>query len=200
MSPAKRVFVIVGHTAALTPRFTLNDLPGSGGRLDILCRCVTAALCLSHSIRRDVQVYLVLQDQITVRFEGEAVKRLNPDERSTAALVQRALERLPAISASEEQESTPGVFVSRAGLAAVLERLKTQSVELFVLHEHGRDIRTVKIHEPVAFVLSDHQDLSASEEALLERCQRLSLGPVALHADHCIPLVHNELDRRGSEG
>ena len=199
MVQCKRIFVVLGHTAAITPDFTLNDLPGSAGRLDILCRCVTAAFCLSHGIRTDVNVYLVLRDQVTVRFAGDRLKRLNPDERSTGALIRRALETMPSLLAGQERESTPGVFVSSRGLTAVLQELEDQGIERVVLHERGRDIRTVKMNDPVAFILSDHYDFAPDEEALLGDCQQVSLGPVVLHADHCISIVHNELDRRAGE-
>ena len=199
MDSPRRIFVILGHTAAITPDFTLNDLPGSAGRLDILCRCVTAAFCLSHRIRTAVEVYLVLQDQVTVRFEGQSVKRLNPDERSTGALIKRALEVLQEVPTASEQESTPGVFVSRCGLSSIVQPLAAQGVSRFVLHEEGSDIRKVSIKEPAAFLLSDHQEFTSVEAILLEGCQRLSLGPTVLHADHCISIVHNELDRRAAQ-
>ncbi len=199
MAQARRTFVILGHTAAITPHFTLNDLPGSAGRLDILCRCVTAAFCLSHGIRTAVQVYLVLRDQVAVRLEGSRLKRLNPDEHSTGALIKRALEALPNVRPGEQCESTPGVFVSLGGLQTVLDKLQAEGIALYLLHEHGKDLRSVEIKEPVAFVLSDHQDFHSSEEALMAGYPRLSLGPVILHADHCIAIVHNELDRRVSQ-
>lgn len=199
MAQARRTFIILGHTAAITPDFTLNDLPGSAGRLDILCRCVTAAFCISHGIRTDVHVYLVLRDQVTVRFEGSRLKRLNPDERSTGALIKRALEALPNVRPGEQRESTPGVFVCLGGLQTVLHKLEAEGTALFMLHEQGKDLRTVEIKEPVAFVLSDHQEFHSSEEALLASYPHLSLGPMVLHADHCVAIVHNELDRRASQ-
>ncbi|MDY7081623.1 MAG: tRNA (pseudouridine(54)-N(1))-methyltransferase TrmY, partial [Halobacteria archaeon] len=79
-----RKFVVLGHTAPTEPDFTLNDLPGSAGRLDVLCRCVNSSFFLSHSLREDVRLYLVLQGEITLRFEGRELQHLNPDERSTA--------------------------------------------------------------------------------------------------------------------
>jgi tRNA (pseudouridine54-N1)-methyltransferase len=192
MNAPKRVFVILGHKAAVTPDFTLSDLPGSAGRLDILARCVTAAFCLSHGIRADVEVYLVLRDEITVRFQGSRLKRLNPDERSTGALIQHALR-----ARQEGQErSTPGVTVAARGLRAVLEELEDQGVRVYVLDEHGIDVREAQLPQPVAFVLSDHVNFTAEELALLQRYEKISLGPTVLHADHCIPIVHNELDRR----
>lgn len=192
VSETQRAFVILGHKAALTSDFTLNDLPGAAGRLDILARCVTSALCLSHGMRTDTDVYLVLQGQIVVRFEGARVKRLNPDERSTGALVKHALKALE----DGKERSTPGVAVARRGLDDVLYELGDRGFSIYVLDEGGRDIREAAFINSVAFVLSDHQNFSATDEKTLAGCSRLSLGPTILQADHCIPIVHNELDRR----
>lgn len=188
----QRAFVIVGHTQPTTPDFTLNDLPGSAGRMDILARCVTAAFCLSHGLRKDVEVFLVLQDEATIRFEGARLKRLNPDERSTGALIQHALRALQ----EGRTRSTPGVTAARRPLRDVLKELEERGFRLYVLDERGEDIRTAPLAAKSGFVLSDHLNFTPQEEALLEGYPKLSLGPAVLHADHCIPIVHNELDRR----
>lgn len=187
-----RTFLILGHRAALTPDFTLNDLPGSAGRLDILCRCVTSAFCLSHGIRRDVMVYLILQNQLVIRLEGARLKHLNPDERSTGALLQKALLAHQEHPESEI-ESTPGIFISKGALPDLLARVKEKET-VYVLHEEGRPIGEIALPQEVAFVLSDHCNFQPDEEALLKDYSRLSLGPRSLHADHCITIVHNQLD------
>lgn len=191
-----RTFIILGHRAALTPDFTLNDLPGSAGRLDVLCRCVTAAFCLSHGIRRDVTVYLILQNQIVIRLEGTRLKHLNPDERSTGALLQKALSAHQQ-HPEREIESTPGIFIRRGTLSDVLTRVP-QTV--YVLHEQGHPISKIDLPQDAAFVLSDHLDFQPDEEALLKDHPHLSLGPLSLHADHCITIVHNQLDRASVNG
>ena len=89
-----RRFVLLAHKAPVAPDFTLNDLPGSAGRIDVLCRAIGAAFFLSHDLRKDVEVDILLQDQVQIRLVGEKLKRLNPDERSTAALIKHALEKL----------------------------------------------------------------------------------------------------------
>ncbi len=190
-----RVFLVLGHRVPLTPNFSLNDLPGSAGRLDILCRCVTAAFCLSHGIRRDVMVYLVLQDQITVRLDGRRLRHLNPDERSTAALIQKALAAFCEGEAGEI-ESTPGIFVAAGGLAEALRRVQQAGLTVYMLHERGAPIRQAQLSSDAAFVLSDHLEFLPEEETALEGAPRLSVGPLSLHADHCIVIVHNELDLR----
>lgn len=192
-----RAFIVLGHRVPLTPDFSLNDLPGSAGRLDILCRCVTAAFCLSHGIRRDVMVYLVLQNQIVVRLDGSRLKHLNPDERSTAALLQRALKAFAdSTHKDQELESTPGIFIASGGLADVLERVQGLVLPVYWLHERGAPIRQAQLSRGAAFVLSDHLEFLPEESAILARFPRLSVGPLSLHADHCIVIVHNELDLR----
>ncbi len=190
-----RAFIVLGHKVPLTPNFSLNDLPGSAGRLDILCRCVTAAFCLSHGIRRDVTVYLVLQNQIVLRLEGRRLKHLNPDERSTAALIQKALKACTERTGTEI-ESTPGIFVASGGLPHVLQRVADEGLTVYWLHERGSPIRHVQLSTDAAFVLSDHLEFLPEEEAILADFPKLSLGPLSLHADHCIVLAHNELDVR----
>lgn len=133
-----RNFVIVGHKATTNPDFSLEDIPGTSGRLDILCRSVTAAFVISHGIRKDVCVYLVLlggEIPKTILLQGETLRHLNPDERTTAALLKKAL-NVPATQ--EWAMSTSGIFVRTGGLREVLDDLK--SVRMIYLREDGLDI------------------------------------------------------------
>jgi tRNA (pseudouridine54-N1)-methyltransferase len=185
------LFAIIGHLARTDGGFSLNDLPGSGGRMDVLCRCVNASLFLSHDLRRDTDCYLVLCGEPagpkTVRFSGSTVRSLSPDERSAGALIKKALD-LPA--GSEFRDAAPGISVRKGGL------LRLMSEHTFgVLDEKGSDIRSSGTL-PGAFVLSDHLNFTQEEESLLHECPRYSVGPACLHADHAITVVHNELDRR----
>lgn len=189
-----RAFIILGHRAPLTPQFTLNDLPGSAGRLDVLCRCVHGALFLSHDLRRDAEVFLVLQDQLTVRICGGTVKRLNPDERSTAALIQKALERIQSHAGPDPVLSTPGITIARQGLGSLLSQLRARGFRLLVLHEGGSGFTLPAEPEPLAFVLSDHLDFSPADEQVLGGLPRMSLGPRVYPASHCIVVVNHWLD------
>jgi tRNA (pseudouridine54-N1)-methyltransferase len=184
-------FAIVGHLVRTDGVFSFNDLPGSGGRLDVLCRCVNSTLFLSHDLRRDADCYLILCGEPaapkTIRFSGTAVRSLSPDERSAAALIKKALE-LPV--GSEFRDAAPGVSVRKGGLARLI---KEQAFA--VLDEKGADIRSNETL-PEAFILSDHLNFTDDEESLIRNCPRYSVGPSCLHADHTITVVHNELDRR----
>jgi tRNA (pseudouridine54-N1)-methyltransferase len=186
-------FAVIGHLASTDGAFSLNDLPGSGGRMDILCRCVNASLFLSHDIRRDAECYLILNGgpvpPKTIRFSGNMIRSLSPDERSAGALIKKALS-IPV--GSEFRDAAPGVSVRKGGL----ERLMTERA-FSVLDENGTDIRTAGII-PDTFLLSDHLNFTVEEELLVKQCPRYSVGAVCIHADHTITIVHNELDRRKS--
>lgn len=193
-----RQFIVSGHDVPTTPEFSLDDLAGGAGRLDVLCRCVSSAFFLSHAIREDVRVYLVLGDEFTVRFEGSELRRLNPDERSTGALIRKALgEREEAIG-HMEVETSPGVYLSRRGFEPILEAAAGDGT-VIQLHEEGDAVVEAEPHEEPVFVLSDHHDFTEHEADLLaERADaRVRLGPEALHANHAITVAHNWLDTRG---
>lgn len=196
-----RDIVIIGHKAKTSGDFSLNDLPGSAGRIDILCRCVSSALFLSFGMRRDVNIHLLLLGEPDpgkiIRFEGLNLKYLNPDERSSGSLIQKALQKEVT---EKDTRSTPGVWIRRGDLKSLLSEFRGRP--LLYLREDGRDIKEFarEIRDPV-FVLGDHTGVTEEEEKqLFEAGAKVtSVGPISIHSDHCITLIHNEVDRAESE-
>lgn len=190
-----RRFLVVGHRAVTRPDFSLDDLAGAAGRMDILLNAANAALQLAHDLRRDTEAALLLlgppDPPRLVRFLGHRLRSFQPDIRSNAALVRMALEHASRV----ERETSPGVLSSKATFEEALDRLGPSFVWL---KEGGSDIRGASLPADATFVLSDNQELTAEEgRAVLDRgALAVGLGPHALHTDHAIVLVQNELDRR----
>ncbi|RYG64580.1 hypothetical protein EON77_19550, partial [bacterium] len=141
IAPRMRCFVVIGQKATASADFSLSDIPGTSGRLDVLLRCIRAALLLSHELRRDTVVYLVLQGgpraPRTVRIDGRAVRFVRPDERCLASMVQKALLHTqggPGFVASRD-----GLAVAEGGLEVVLPELL--GADAYVLDERGDDVR-----------------------------------------------------------
>ncbi|HJH30179.1 MAG TPA: tRNA (pseudouridine(54)-N(1))-methyltransferase TrmY [Methanosarcinaceae archaeon] len=194
-----REFLIIGHKALTSGKFSLNDMPGAAGRMDILCRCTSAALFLSHDMRRDVQVYLLLlgepDPQKIVRFDGETLRYLNPDERSSGSLIKKALEKDVG---DMEVKSTPGVWVRRGGLDTLLDDFVGKGCKIVYLREDGEDIRNVVDSlDDAVFIMGDHNGVTEEEEKLIMSAGAtvVNVGPLSLHSEHCVTLINNELDR-----
>lgn len=190
-----RRFVVVGHKAASGPGFSLKDLAGTGGRLDVLVRCVPAALLVSHGLRADVELVTVHlgppAPPKAVRWRSAAMRHLNPDERTTATLFEKALGAFT--TGPVWQPTTPGVEVAAVGLEEALG-----DGPLVQLHEDGEDVARADVPPGATFVLGDHLGFTPEEEAVLRSrgARRVSVGPVPLQADQCIVVLHNHLDRR----
>ncbi len=195
-------FVIIGHRAHTTADFKLEDICGGAGRLDILTRCVNSAFFLSHDLRKDVNLYLVLQGgedaPKTIRFDGAEIRYLNPDERSTASLIRNAL--LKKLEPDREIRSSPGVFISRKSFEELMEELSSECNFIY-LREDGTEVREYQFPENPCYILGDDRDPTEEEEEIMSRypMDKINLGPVSLHANHCMILVHNEMDRRKAE-
>jgi tRNA (pseudouridine54-N1)-methyltransferase len=147
-----RGFLIIGNEAFTEP-FNLSDLPGAG-RMDILCRCVSQALFLSHSIRKGVEVYLLLLGEPdppkAIRIISDELRRMSPDERNIGGHLRKAV----SFKASKDwMEANSGVYVARKTLRDLLVEV-SESYEIYYLREDGRDIReeVTKMKNPL-FVL-----------------------------------------------
>ncbi|MFC4989503.1 tRNA (pseudouridine(54)-N(1))-methyltransferase TrmY [Saliphagus infecundisoli] len=192
-----RQFVCLGHELPTDADFSLDDLPGAG-RLDALCRSITAALLVSHDIREDVRVHVVCRDELAITFDGSELRRLNPDERSTAALVRTALDAREEAIGAMPAEPSPGISLYRRGIEATLDAVAGEG-PLLTLHEDGDPLAETEPPADPVFVLSDHRDFTEREgELLAERAdRRLRIGPTRVHADQAITVAHNWLDTDG---
>jgi len=196
---AARRFVIIGRTATASGDFALDDLPSTSGRLDVLVRCLRAALLVSHGVRRDTIVYLVLlggpRAPRVLRVDGATVRFLRPDERSLATLVKKAL----AAAAHGEGfvHVRPGIAVAAGGLDAVFADLG--AAQSYILEEHAPDVRDEPtIARDAVFFLGDHLGFDAPTRGRLADvgARPVSVGPISLHADDAVTVLSNELDRR----
>ena len=184
-------FAILGHKAVTTPDFSLNDMPGAAGRMDVMCRCVNTSFFLSHDLRRNTECYLILtggaEAPKTLRFSGETIRSLNPDERSAGALIKKGLTK-PA--EPDFAKAADGIYIRAGGLKELLAEFS-----FALLDENGTDIREAA-QLPENFLLSDHMNFTPEEEELIKDLPKYSVGPRILHADHTITVLLNELDRR----
>ncbi|MEM5799407.1 MAG: tRNA (pseudouridine(54)-N(1))-methyltransferase TrmY [Candidatus Aenigmatarchaeota archaeon] len=167
---------------AFTGDFSLNDLPGAG-RMDIVCRALTACLWLSDQLRKDTIFHVLLEGKPSppklLTFDPRKLKRLYPDERNVAAHI-----RLSLLG-----RKMPGIEVNNISFEDFLRQQKKQ---IIFLDKEGKDIREFSFEKDVLFVLGDHKGLN--EEDI--KGEKMSVGKKIYLASQVISIIQNELDRR----
>jgi tRNA (pseudouridine54-N1)-methyltransferase len=196
-----RRFLILAHRVPVGGLFTLNDLAGGAGRMDEVARAVSTAFTLSNDLRRDTEltVLFVAEPPPAARridLNGARLRYLNPDERSTAALLKNALVRSRGFH--RPIESSPGLTVAPVDPAAALGEFVQRPGTVW-LTEQGEPLTGRELPDgDFGAVVSDPYDPSATEVALLagSGVPRISVGPRSLRTSQVLDVVVNELDRR----
>ncbi|HZY70452.1 MAG TPA: tRNA (pseudouridine(54)-N(1))-methyltransferase TrmY [Thermoplasmata archaeon] len=199
-----RRFVLLAHRVPVDGQFTLNDLAGGGGRMDEVARAVSTAFTLSNDLRRDVEFSILFgaappPRARRIEIRGDRVRYLNPDERSTAALLKNALSRSSLLD--QDVESSPGLRVGPVDPLRELDRWARSPGALW-LTEDGTPIDAwAPTDGSFVAILSDPDDPSPEERSILDQAgtPKVSLGVRKLRTSQCIDLVHYAVDRRGAD-
>ncbi|MBU5688036.1 MAG: tRNA (pseudouridine(54)-N(1))-methyltransferase TrmY [Candidatus Aenigmarchaeota archaeon] len=168
----------------VTGDFSLNDLPGAG-RMDVVCRAVTACLWLSDQLRKDTIFHALLEGKPSppklLTFDPKKLKRLYPDERNVAAHI-----RLSLLG-----RKMPGIEVNNISFEDFLKQQNKQKQIIF-LDKDGKDIRDFIFEKDVLFILGDHKGLKKEDI----KGEKMSVGKKIYLASQVISIIQNELDRR----
>ena len=200
-----RRFLLLAHRVPVSGSFTLNDLAGGAGRMDEIARAVSTAFTLSNDLRRDTEVCLLFVAEPPPRARrielvGARLRYLNPDERSTAALLKNALVR--SVDFPREFESSPGLKVAPVDPPHELRRFLERPGAVWMT-EAGRPIEEWNEGSgDLAAVVSDPYDPTPEEAALLASSgvEQASVGPRSLRTSQVIDAVQREFDRREARG
>ncbi len=194
-----RRFAIVGHRAPSIGSFNLNDLSGSGGRMDVLARAINAALFISHGIRNDTEIIVHLNgiSRISrrVKFDGKILKGVHPDERSISGQIRSIIgKEMPPIGTFES--ISDGISHSGGSLDDTIKEWKELDLEILILDSGGESTKEWIENSELAFVISDDLDFTKEENELLSKFKKISLGSNELQGQACISIIHYILDNQ----
>lgn len=192
--PPDRTFLLVANRADPSGKIPLDDLPGAGGRFDLVARFVVASLLTSHGIREDARAIVCFTraepEPVALSIAGSDVVGIRPDERATAARLMQALE---ATAMPVWQDVGRGIEAKATTLGDLLSELPAPRIGL---HETGEPLEGSGLTRG-SFVLGDQDGLTDEQRALVDEAaeRTCSVGPVPLQADQVVTVVHNALDR-----
>jgi tRNA (pseudouridine54-N1)-methyltransferase len=165
--------------------FLLQDLPGSGKRIDVLCRDLSACFDWAPIFwNRDMlEVVAVLQDNMMITFRGLPAKKRGEVE--WAVMIRDTL----------RGEEVDGLQLEKRPLDNLIQDLQeTDSSEVYVLDETGNPLDkalNAKSSAQNSFMLGDHRGFdSRTEELIVEhKLTRVSLGERSYLSSHCIAAI-----------
>ena len=193
----ERWFAIIGHRAPSEGPLNLNDLPGSGGRMDVLARAVNAGLFVSHGIRRESHVMLHLMGgpgpSRRIWFDGTNLSGVRPDERSIAGQIKGVMKH-PIPPRGHFNQFSKGILHSGGGLVQTVEEWGARGVCPIVLDAEGGGFSEIPNSKGLGFILSDDMPLSDRDKDTLDGAISLSLGREWLQGHSCIAILHHLLD------
>lgn len=178
------------------------------GRMDIAIHVLISAFFLSHDVREDVKLHLVfygppdapkhIEMQVKrkkgVPETGKEKDSLDISKKDVAGLIKKILYKYKK---GEKTEVFQDCFVEKKSFLQVVEELKEQGKQIFVLDKKGENIRETEIKEDYVFILGDHEGLPKKElKRLKEMATPVSIGNKMYFASHVVAIVNNELDRR----
>lgn len=192
-----RQFVYFLKSAATSGNALSEGNLMKAGRMDIAIHTIIAAFFLSHDFRKDVKIHLIFygMPDPPKHIEIQVKPELDISKKDVANLIRKILYKYKK---GEKKEVLPGCFVEKKSFLNVIEELKEQGNEIYILDKKGEDIREAKISENCLFVLGDQDGLPDKELKRLKKiAAAISVGPRVYFASHVVAVVNNELDRRG---
>ena len=175
------------------------------GRMDIACHVLINSFFLSHKIRENAKLHMIFYGMPDPPKHLEFLpkkslnladeKRIDISKKDVAGLIKKMLYKYKI---GFKTEIAPGYWIEKKSLFAVLDELKSEGKEIYVLDSKGEDIRDIKIKDNPVFLLGDHDGLPNKELKRLKKlCIPVSVGNVMYFASQVVTIVSNELDRRG---
>jgi len=190
-----RTFILYTNKGRTDQNFSLEDLPGSGGRMDLIARFITSTMFTSHKMRQDTRVFVVLNGppnpSVTIEISS-SVRKIGVDERSVSIWIKKLLERLEGF---ETARLYNGLKATRRDFQTLLKDLKSEGT-FYYLHEKGTSIKKTKLAKNPIFILGDHLGIPSKDEKIaIKHSKKLSLGKTSYLASSCVSILHWNLDK-----
>lgn len=189
----KIVFFIDSKTVNID-KYSIKDIPGSSGRLDVISRCILAALIGSDNFEKNIQMWVFLKGYGTFIFNPELFNYayFPKNELSLTDYFVSFLQK----GFNEDQPLNPlnKLKVSNKGILEAIKHFQELNYKLYILQEQGRDffklLDSIQEQEKIVFIIGSQEDeFLYSEELLALKIPALSLGNQSYLASSVIRLL-----------
>ncbi|MBY8989130.1 MAG: hypothetical protein KGD58_00090 [Candidatus Lokiarchaeota archaeon] len=187
-------FLIKSTTVSLN-NYTIKDIPGSSGRLDVISRCILAALLDKDYFDLRVNIWVFLDNYGTLVFDPQAFDYdtfPKNELRFSDCLVDLLLKK----KKKEELLNNPlrSIQHSRMSIIDLIKKFQKLNYSQFILKEDGKNFfeHSVDIKEKdnVVFIIGSQEDDFLDSKALLAlNIPTISIGNQSYLASSVIRLL-----------
>ncbi len=188
------IFIIKSDTIKLD-NYLIKDLPGSSGRLDVIARCILAALFNEDSFTQDTQIWIFLERYGNLIFDTNKLD-YNIFPKTELKLAKLIVELIQ----NQEKRSFWSVLKNDKNIFDTIKQLIKNGYKIYVLKEGGRDFfneTTLIPSKNRVFVVGNQTgDFVDSEELQRLGLTTLSFGSKSYLASSIIRLIQIHLDKK----
>ncbi|MFX1301495.1 MAG: hypothetical protein ACFFAL_10890 [Promethearchaeota archaeon] len=183
--------------------FLIRDVPGTSGRLDVVCRILIAAYRTTPIFTSCIQVNAILggppHPPLLLRIDDVTSDEF-PESELSCALIIKGLLHNYGTTKTKCSRQWPQFSIMAKSFDDILKEAASASSQILYLVEKGKPLDQVKINfdKPITLILGDDQGLHAEHEKLVYQypVQEVSIGTRSLLGSQVISLVLLEMARR----
>jgi len=176
-------------------KYTIKNIPGSSGRLDVISRCVLAAILGDDNFEKDIHIYLFLERYGTFIFEPENLD-FDIFPKNEILFTDYFVEFLQNYHFRKNQHLNPLDLVrtSKMSLIEAIKHFQKLNYRIFILKEGGRDFlnlkNTIQKMDNIVFILGSQKDEFLDSKELGElKIPIISIGSQSYLASSVIRLL-----------
>jgi len=190
------IFVIKSDTVNLD-NYTIKDVPGSSGRLDVISRCILSALLNNNKFDLNCKIWVFLKGYNTLKFDPSDLiySKFPKNELLLADYIVKLLQLKNNDPNDERGNPLISSLTENITIMEYLKRIKkTNKDNIFVLKEEGKDffngISQGSNQNKLYFIIGNQcEDFINSKEFLQFNFSEVSLGKTSYLASQVVRLI-----------
>lgn len=166
------IFFIKSSTVDIS-KYTIKDIPGSSGRLDVISRCVLAAILGKGNFEKDIQIHLFLDRYGTFIFDPENLDfDIFPKNEILFTDYFVALLQNYHIRKKLHLNPLNPVRTSKLSMIEAIKYFQNLNYSIFILKESGSDFlnlrKAISKMDNILFILGSQEDEFLESIEILE--------------------------------